>query len=206
MVSAIGNDGPLYGTLNNPADASDVIGVRSWLITDAWGQLMAVLGPVNRCPVVRGHWVLASSTVGRLFLGCWAPPICAACAASVTPPHARDACQLSLADPGCCLSAHHRCSVGGGHRRLQPDLLLLFQVSGHGLPSGRGAISLASRRSRGAACPLLCTPPLCCARSSGSCWPPGPCSATRCCCCPLLPCAQGHDHVGAGAGQWAHQA
>lgn len=27
MVSAIGNDGPLYGTLNNPADMSDVIGV-----------------------------------------------------------------------------------------------------------------------------------------------------------------------------------
>ncbi|KAL0339060.1 UNVERIFIED_CONTAM: Subtilisin-like protease SBT6.1 [Sesamum angustifolium] len=27
MVSAIGNDGPLYGTLNNPADQSDVIGV-----------------------------------------------------------------------------------------------------------------------------------------------------------------------------------
>eukprot|EP00731_Ephydatia_muelleri_P038206 Em0679g1a len=27
MVSAIGNDGPLYGTLNNPADMMDVIGV-----------------------------------------------------------------------------------------------------------------------------------------------------------------------------------
>ncbi|EGC29764.1 hypothetical protein DICPUDRAFT_42435, partial [Dictyostelium purpureum] len=27
VVSAIGNDGPLYGTLNNPADQSDVIGV-----------------------------------------------------------------------------------------------------------------------------------------------------------------------------------
>ena len=27
MVSAIGNDGPLWGTLNNPADQSDVIGV-----------------------------------------------------------------------------------------------------------------------------------------------------------------------------------
>lgn len=26
MVSAIGNDGPLYGTLNNPGDQSDVIG------------------------------------------------------------------------------------------------------------------------------------------------------------------------------------
>ncbi len=27
MVSAIGNDGPLYGTLNNPADQMDVVGV-----------------------------------------------------------------------------------------------------------------------------------------------------------------------------------
>lgn len=27
MVSAIGNDGPLFGTLNNPADMNDVIGV-----------------------------------------------------------------------------------------------------------------------------------------------------------------------------------
>jgi membrane-bound transcription factor site-1 protease len=27
QVSAIGNDGPLYGTLNNPADNADVIGV-----------------------------------------------------------------------------------------------------------------------------------------------------------------------------------
>ena len=27
MISAIGNDGPLYGTLNNPADQMDVIGV-----------------------------------------------------------------------------------------------------------------------------------------------------------------------------------
>ena len=27
LVSGIGNDGPLYGTLNNPADQPDVIGV-----------------------------------------------------------------------------------------------------------------------------------------------------------------------------------
>lgn len=25
MISAIGNDGPLYGTLNNPADQNDVL-------------------------------------------------------------------------------------------------------------------------------------------------------------------------------------
>ena len=29
MVSAIGNDGPLYGTLNNPADQMDVIGTNN---------------------------------------------------------------------------------------------------------------------------------------------------------------------------------
>ncbi|KXZ49150.1 hypothetical protein GPECTOR_23g78 [Gonium pectorale] len=33
LVSAIGNDGPLYGTLNNPADQNDVIGVGG---IDAW--------------------------------------------------------------------------------------------------------------------------------------------------------------------------
>ncbi len=38
MVSAIGNDGPLYGTLNNPADQSDVIGVGGTDYSDhiAW--------------------------------------------------------------------------------------------------------------------------------------------------------------------------
>jgi membrane-bound transcription factor site-1 protease len=35
MVSAIGNDGPLYGTLNNPADQSDVIGVGGIDYSDA---------------------------------------------------------------------------------------------------------------------------------------------------------------------------
>ena len=33
MISAIGNDGPLYGTLNNPADNLDVIGIGG--ITDS---------------------------------------------------------------------------------------------------------------------------------------------------------------------------
>lgn len=40
MVSAIGNDGPLYGTLNNPADQSDVIGVGGIDFSDrcvGWG-------------------------------------------------------------------------------------------------------------------------------------------------------------------------
>ena len=34
IVSAIGNDGPLYGTLNNPADQLDVIGVGGIDFTD----------------------------------------------------------------------------------------------------------------------------------------------------------------------------
>jgi hypothetical protein len=32
VVSAIGNDGPLYGTLNNPADQLDVIGTTHQLV------------------------------------------------------------------------------------------------------------------------------------------------------------------------------
>ena len=36
VVSAIGNDGPLYGTLNNPADQYDTIGVGG---TNAQGAI-----------------------------------------------------------------------------------------------------------------------------------------------------------------------
>ncbi len=36
QISAIGNDGPLYGTLNNPADQNDVIGVGG---IDEWDNL-----------------------------------------------------------------------------------------------------------------------------------------------------------------------
>jgi hypothetical protein len=36
VVSAIGNDGPLYGTLNNPADQYDTIGVGG--VTDRGGM------------------------------------------------------------------------------------------------------------------------------------------------------------------------
>ena len=42
MVSAIGNDGPVYGTLNNPADQMDVIGVGGIDYDDKigkWGVL-----------------------------------------------------------------------------------------------------------------------------------------------------------------------
>ena len=34
MISAIGNDGPLYGTLNNPGDQSNVIGVGGITFSD----------------------------------------------------------------------------------------------------------------------------------------------------------------------------
>ena len=40
MISAIGNDGPLYGTLNNPADNLDVIGIGG--ITDSIKSLGSV--------------------------------------------------------------------------------------------------------------------------------------------------------------------
>lgn len=38
MVSAIGNDGPLYGTLNNPADQNDVIGIGGIDFQDKYVQ------------------------------------------------------------------------------------------------------------------------------------------------------------------------
>lgn len=41
MISAIGNDGPFYGTLNNPADQADVIGVGGIDFSDR-----CVLGPL----------------------------------------------------------------------------------------------------------------------------------------------------------------
>ena len=40
MVSAIGNDGPLYGTLNNPADQMDVIGVGGINFEDNIARLL----------------------------------------------------------------------------------------------------------------------------------------------------------------------
>ena len=46
MVSAIGNDGPLYGTLNNPADQNDVIGIGGIDYSDA---CVSVLAPYTHC-------------------------------------------------------------------------------------------------------------------------------------------------------------
>ena len=43
LISAIGNDGPLYGTLNNPADQNDVIGVGG---IDNWDN---IAGFSSRC-------------------------------------------------------------------------------------------------------------------------------------------------------------
>lgn len=50
LISAIGNDGPLYGTLNNPADQNDVIGVGG---IDNWDNIASFSsrwGPAQRWP------------------------------------------------------------------------------------------------------------------------------------------------------------
>jgi len=50
MVSAIGNDGPVYGTLNNPADQMDVIGVGGIDYDDKIGTLS--LTPPSGLPFI----------------------------------------------------------------------------------------------------------------------------------------------------------
>ncbi|GAM18904.1 hypothetical protein SAMD00019534_020790, partial [Acytostelium subglobosum LB1] len=79
VVSAIGNDGPLYGTLSNPADQSDVIGVGSidssekiahfssrgmttWEIPDGYGRVKPDL-------VTYGSSVLGSMTPNTFASG-----------------------------------------------------------------------------------------------------------------------------------------
>lgn len=57
MVSAIGNDGPLYGTLNNPADQSDVIGVGG---IDDYGAISSF----------SSRWVLAAVHAGMCTGAC----------------------------------------------------------------------------------------------------------------------------------------
>ncbi|KAF2361197.1 Peptidase S8/S53 domain [Trinorchestia longiramus] len=75
MVSAIGNDGPLYGTLNNPADQMDVIGVGGINFEDqiarfssrgmtTW-ELPYGYGRVKPDLVTYGSSVYGSSSDGR---------------------------------------------------------------------------------------------------------------------------------------------
>lgn len=75
MVSAIGNDGPLYGTLNNPADQMDVIGVGGINFEDqiarfssrgmtTW-ELPQGYGRVKPDLVTYGSSVYSSSSDGR---------------------------------------------------------------------------------------------------------------------------------------------
>ena len=75
MVSAIGNDGPLYGTLNNPADQMDVIGVGGINFEDqiarfssrgmtTW-ELPQGYGRVKPDLVTYGSGVYGSSSDGR---------------------------------------------------------------------------------------------------------------------------------------------
>ena len=49
MVSAIGNDGPLYGTLNNPADQMDVIGRPACTPKRTFGQNCYLLDEPATC-------------------------------------------------------------------------------------------------------------------------------------------------------------
>ena len=49
MVSAIGNDGPLYGTLNNPADQNDVIGIGGIDYNDACVSIPALCTHLASC-------------------------------------------------------------------------------------------------------------------------------------------------------------
>lgn len=58
LISAIGNDGPLYGTLNNPADQSDVIG--GWAVGPA--GLMSGMRETMLAPVV-SHSTPASASL-----------------------------------------------------------------------------------------------------------------------------------------------
>ena len=62
MISAIGNDGPLYGTLNNPADQMDVIGVGGINFDDQVAKFSS-----------RGTFCLFCFTVFELFNLCIKP-------------------------------------------------------------------------------------------------------------------------------------
>jgi membrane-bound transcription factor site-1 protease len=95
MVSAIGNDGPLYGTLNNPADQMDVIGVgginfedqiakfssrgmTTWELPQGYGRVKpdivtygsAVRGSNNKggCRVLSGTSVASPVVAGAVTL------------------------------------------------------------------------------------------------------------------------------------------
>jgi membrane-bound transcription factor site-1 protease len=74
MVSAIGNDGPLYGTLNNPADQNDVLGVggidyadkiasfssrgmSTWELPRGYGRSKVLRAPDQAPPAVHAPWL-----------------------------------------------------------------------------------------------------------------------------------------------------
>lgn len=56
MVSAIGNDGPLYGTLNNPGDQSDVIGVGGMNFEENIAKFSSRGMTTWELPYVRNHF------------------------------------------------------------------------------------------------------------------------------------------------------
>ncbi|CAF0822220.1 unnamed protein product [Rotaria sordida] len=69
LVSAIGNDGPLYGTLNNPGDQMDVIGVGSITIDDAISRFSSRGMTIWELPAGYGRMKPDLVTYGSLVRG-----------------------------------------------------------------------------------------------------------------------------------------
>lgn len=67
MVSAIGNDGPLYGTLNNPGDQSDVIGVGGMNFDENIAKFSSRGMTTWELPYVRYIFYLFSVNTQRSF-------------------------------------------------------------------------------------------------------------------------------------------
>lgn len=68
MVSAIGNDGPLYGTLNNPADQMDVIGVGGINFDDQIAKFSSrgmTTWELPQVKIYNGFYVTFNYTVDR---------------------------------------------------------------------------------------------------------------------------------------------
>ncbi|CAF5062789.1 unnamed protein product, partial [Rotaria sp. Silwood1] len=64
-----GNDGPLYGTLNNPADQMDVIGVGSITIDDAISRFSSRGMTIWELPAGYGRMKPDLVTYGSLVRG-----------------------------------------------------------------------------------------------------------------------------------------
>lgn len=124
MVSAIGNDGPLFGTMNSPADQQDVIGVGGIDENDAMAsfssrgmttwELPDRTGRFKPDVVAYGREVVGSRIDGAGARACFAShfPLCRLCLSSQTNTHA-----LTTAPP--CrlpLSPAHRQAAAAASR------------------------------------------------------------------------------------------